>query len=63
MYTIPDSKEHLRTVIIDKSVIAEKVKPQVKIEKATKDKDSKKAKKIDEKPTTENKEDSFKQVD
>ncbi len=63
MYTIPDSKEHLRTVIIDKSVIAEKAKPQVKIEKATKDKDSKKAKKIDEKPTIENKEDSLKQAD
>jgi hypothetical protein len=63
MYTIPDSKEHLRTVIIDKSVIAEKAKPQVKIEKATKDKDSKKTKKLDEKPTHNNKEDHLKHAD
>jgi len=59
MYTLPDTRDSLRTVVIDKSVIAEKAKPQIRIEKATmKEKKPKKEteKKLDNSSTDEQKE-------
>ncbi len=59
MYTLPDTRDSLRTVVIDKAVIAEKAKPQIRIEKATmKEKKPKKEteKKLDNSSANEQKE-------
>jgi ATP-dependent Clp protease ATP-binding subunit ClpX len=59
MYTLPDTRDSLRTVVIDKAVIAEKAKPQIRIEKATiKEKKPKKEteKKLDNLSANEQKE-------
>lgn len=59
MYTLPDTRDSLRTVVIDKAVIAEKAKPQIRIEKATiKEKKPKKEteKKLDNSSADEQKE-------
>ena len=61
MYTITDSKEHLRTVIIDKAAVKDKTKPQIKVEKTVKD--SKKAKKNDGGNAEDVNQDNFKQAD
>ncbi len=34
MYTLPDTRDSVRTVVIDKAVISDKAKPQIRIEKA-----------------------------
>ena len=59
MYTLPDTRDSLRTVVIDKAVIADKAKPQIRIEKATiKEKKPKKEteKKLDNSTADEQKE-------